>query len=100
LKGAIDSGVTFATGPQVTLQDLPLTISEARFSGSANLDESAGQMNIHNNEMRLILRALEETRGNRTEAAKKLGISRRTLHRRLKELNLAENDVTERETPP
>jgi two-component system, NtrC family, response regulator AtoC len=88
LKGAIDSGVTLAIGPQVTLQDLPLTISEARFSGSAGLDEKAGQMNLHNNEMRLILRALEETRGNRTEAAKKLGISRRTLHRRLKELNL------------
>ena len=88
LKGAIDSGVTLAIGPQVTLQDLPLTISEARFSGSASLDEKAGQMNLHNNEMRLILRALEETRGNRTEAAKKLGISRRTLHRRLKELNL------------
>jgi len=88
LKGAIDSGVTLAIGPQITLQDLPLTISEARFSGSAGIDENAGQMNIHNNEMRLILRALEETRGNRTEAAKKLGISRRTLHRRLKELNL------------
>jgi two-component system, NtrC family, response regulator AtoC len=88
LKGAIDSGVTLAVGPQVTLPDLPLTISEARFSGSAGLDEKAGQMNLHNNEMRLILRALEETRGNRTEAAKKLGISRRTLHRRLKELNL------------
>jgi two-component system, NtrC family, response regulator AtoC len=27
LKGAIDSGVTLATGPQITLQDLPLTIS-------------------------------------------------------------------------
>jgi two-component system, NtrC family, response regulator AtoC len=88
LKGAIDSGVTLAIGPQVTLPDLPLTISEARFSGSAGIDENAGQMNIHNNEMRLILRALEETRGNRTEAAKKLGISRRTLHRRLRELNL------------
>ena len=92
LKGAIDSGVTLAIGPQVTLQDLPLTISEARFSGSAGIDENAGQMNIHNNEMRLILRALEETRGNRTEAAKKLGISRRTLHRRLKELNLTTSD--------
>jgi two-component system response regulator AtoC len=92
LKGAIDSGVTLATGPQVTLQDLPLTVSETRFSGSATLDESAGQMNIHNNEMRLILRALEETRGNRTEAAKKLGISRRTLHRRLKELNLTTSE--------
>lgn len=92
LKGAIDSGVTLATGPQVTLQDLPVTISEARFSGSAGIDENAGQMNIHNNEMRLILRALEETRGNRTEAAKKLGISRRTLHRRLKELNLTTSE--------
>jgi two-component system response regulator AtoC len=92
LKGAIDSGVTLAIGPQITLQDLPLTISEARFSGSAGIDENAGQMNIHNNEMRLILRALEETRGNRTEAAKKLGISRRTLHRRLKELNLTTSD--------
>jgi len=49
-------------------------------------------MNLHNNEMRLILRALEETRGNRTEAAKKLGISRRTLHRRLKELNLTTSE--------
>jgi two-component system response regulator AtoC len=92
LKGAIDSGVTLAIGPQVTLQDLPLTISEARFSGSAGIDENAGQMNIHNNEMRLILRALEETRGNRTEAAKKLGISRRTLHRRLRELNLTTSE--------
>jgi two-component system response regulator AtoC len=92
LKGAIDSGVTLAIGPQITLQDLPLTISEARFSGSGGIDENAGQMNIHNNEMRLILRALEETRGNRTEAAKKLGISRRTLHRRLKELNLTTSE--------
>lgn len=92
LKGAIDLGVTLAIGPQITLQDLPLTISEARFSGSGGIDENAGQMNIHNNEMRLILRALEETRGNRTEAAKKLGISRRTLHRRLKELNLTTSE--------
>jgi two-component system, NtrC family, response regulator AtoC len=92
LKGAIDSGVTLAIGPQVALQDLPLTISEARFSGSAGHDEKAGQMNLHNNEMRLILRALEETHGNRTEAAKKLGISRRTLHRRLKELNLTTSE--------
>jgi transcriptional regulator of acetoin/glycerol metabolism len=31
----------------------------------------------------LILRALKECGGNRTEAAKKLGMSRRTLHRKL-----------------
>jgi len=97
LKGAIDSGVTLATGNQITLQDLPLTVTQAQFGTPANLGENVGQMNLHNNEMRLIMRALEETRGNRTEAAKKLGISRRTLHRRLKELNLSESDDVDNE---
>jgi two-component system, NtrC family, response regulator AtoC len=97
LKGAIDSGVTLATGNQITFQDLPLTVAQAQFGTSAHLGEKVGQMNLHNNEMRLIVRALEETRGNRTEAAKKLGISRRTLHRRLKELNLPEGDAEENE---
>ena len=97
LKGAIDSGVTLATGNQITFQDLPLTVAQAQFGTSAHLGGNVGQMNLHNNEMRLIVRALEETRGNRTEAAKKLGISRRTLHRRLKELNLPEGDPEENE---
>jgi two-component system response regulator AtoC len=97
LKGAIDSGVTLATGNQITFQDLPLTVAQAQFGTSAHLGENVGQMNLHSNEMRLIVRALEETGGNRTEAAKKLGISRRTLHRRLKELNLPEGDAEENE---
>src|SRR3984885_4318359 len=97
LKGAIDAGVTLATGNQITFQDLPLTVAQGQFGISAHLGEKVGQMNIHNNEMRLIVRALEETRGNRTEAAKKLGISRRTLHRRLKELNLPGSEVEENE---
>jgi two-component system, NtrC family, response regulator AtoC len=93
LKGAIDSGVTLATGSQVTLPDLPVIIAQAQFTSSSGVEPAAGQMNLHSNEMRLIMRALDETGGNRTEAAKKLGISRRTLHRRLKELSLpGQND--------
>ena len=34
-------------------------------------------------EKQLIIRALREANGNRTLAAKKIGISRRTLHRKL-----------------
>jgi DNA-binding NtrC family response regulator len=34
-------------------------------------------------EKQLIIRALKETKGNRTLAAKKIGMSRRTLHRKL-----------------
>jgi transcriptional regulator of acetoin/glycerol metabolism len=34
-------------------------------------------------ERQLIIRALQETKGNRTLASKNLGVSRRTLHRKL-----------------
>jgi DNA-binding NtrC family response regulator len=37
----------------------------------------------------LIAQALSATNGNVTAAAKKLGISRRTLHRKINEMNLA-----------
>jgi transcriptional regulator of acetoin/glycerol metabolism len=44
-------------------------------------------LNLQQTERLLMLRALEETSGNRTLAARKLGISRRTLHRRLKAIS-------------
>jgi two-component system response regulator AtoC len=88
LKGAIDSGVTLATGNQITVRDLPLTVRGTSGGLAPREGGNQDQVNIHDNEIRLIMRALDESGGNRTEAAKKLGISRRTLHRRLKELQL------------
>ncbi|HEY5814365.1 MAG TPA: helix-turn-helix domain-containing protein, partial [Terrimicrobiaceae bacterium] len=51
-------------------------------------------LNLQQSERSLIFRALEESGGNRTEAARILGISRRTLHRRLRELNIIKNAAT------
>ena len=51
-------------------------------------------LNLQQTERNLIFRALEQSGGNRTEAAKILGISRRTLHRRLKELNITKHTLT------
>ena len=45
-------------------------------------------LNLKDLSKQTILKALESCRGNRTEAAKQLGISRRTLHRRLNEFGL------------
>jgi transcriptional regulator of acetoin/glycerol metabolism len=47
-------------------------------------------LNLTNLSKQTIMKALEACRGNRTEAAKQLGISRRTLHRRLNEFGLRE----------
>ena len=44
------------------------------------------EFNLHVLELRAIRRALKQTSNNRTEAARLLGISRRTLQRKLKDL--------------
>ena len=54
----------------------------------ASIAAVPGSLDIDKNEKMLIARALEECGGNRTHAADKLGISRRTLHRKLKTYNL------------
>ena len=51
-------------------------------------------LSVEENEKRLLRQALMESRGNRTQAAKLMGISRRTLHRKLAQW--PELDVTDR----
>jgi len=86
LRTAIEHGVVMATSPKITLRDLPPAV---RNPASSPLPASPDGLNLHETETALILRALDDCQGNRTEAAQMLGISRRTLHRRLKELNLS-----------
>jgi transcriptional regulator of acetoin/glycerol metabolism len=44
------------------------------------------RLNLERLEDRTIAQALAETKGNVTQAAKRMGMSRRTLHRQLKEM--------------
>src|SRR6202011_1586691 len=72
LKGAIDSGVTLASGSQIALHDLPPTISQAagsRFTAGA---EKSGQKKLNKKKKRLIMRALDENGGERAEGGKKI----------------------------
>jgi len=88
--------VVMANGPKITLRDLPPTVREGASAPPTliagihlpSVVKGAGYLNVHDTESRMILRALEETGGNITEAAKVLGLSRRTLHRRLKQMRI------------
>lgn len=90
LRAAVEHGVVMASGSQITLRDLPATLRAPKSQLAVPIPPSvhSSGLNLRDTETLLILRALDDCRGNRSEAAKKLGISRRTLHRRLRELNL------------
>ncbi|PYJ90316.1 MAG: transcriptional regulator [Verrucomicrobia bacterium] len=98
LRTAIEHGVVMATGPKITLRDLPMAVRKAASPAVAGLpggvsaqafEQKTSPLDLHETERRLIAQALAATNGNVTAAAKKLGISRRTLHRKINEMNLA-----------
>ena len=103
LRTAIEHGVVMATGKQVTLRDLPVAVRRAASPAGAKLPggvspteafgEKTSPLDLHETERRLIAQALAATNGNVTAAAKKLGISRRTLHRKINEMNLGKKSV-------
>jgi DNA-binding NtrC family response regulator len=89
LRTAIEHGVVMSTAPRIGVRDLPAAVRNT-VPGSAGPEAvpTADALDLHHAERILIFRALEESGGNRTAAAGRLGISRRTLHRRLKELSI------------
>lgn len=94
LRTAIEHGVVMANGPKMTLRELPLSVRQGAagnlpsgFMPSKGWGEKSSPLDLHETERRLIMQALATTRGNITAAAKKLGISRRTLHRKINEMN-------------
>ena len=90
LRTAIEHGVVMATGAKLSLRDLPAAVRQAvPASGTRvrSFEEGASPLDLHATEKRLINQALAATKGNITAAAKKLGISRRTLHRKINEMN-------------
>ena len=86
LRTAIEHAVVLARGSQVTLRDLPASLRTGSLPAieTSKPPVPAGQtMTVREAEKQLIVRALRDAGGNRTEAAGKLGMSRRTLHRKL-----------------
>jgi DNA-binding NtrC family response regulator len=104
LRTAIEHGVVMATGKQITLRDLPMAVRQAAATtlpGGVSPTEAFGEktspLDLHETERRLIAQALAATNGNVTAAAKKLGISRRTLHRKINEMNLSKKPAPVRD---
>ena len=86
LRTAIEHAVVLCRGEKITLRDLPPEVRSQRAAptaGEATPLLAQDTLTVQEAEKQLIIRALKESDGNRTLAANKIGISRRTLHRKL-----------------
>jgi two-component system response regulator AtoC len=86
LRNVIESMLLFSRDNKLEEKDLPPELSGEPAPGESLLLRSG--MSLNDMEERMIRKTLTDTSENRTKAAKILGISRRTLQRKLKELGL------------
>ncbi len=96
VKNIVERMIVLSTGPKLDVDNVPEDIQ--KFSRSANPAPTAALSNsasapadsgrIDRMEHDLIERTLREVRGNKSKAAQKLGISRRTLYRKLEEYKI------------
>jgi two-component system, NtrC family, response regulator AtoC len=92
LRTAIEHAVVLCRGDKITARDLPpgVRTGVAGVPGMANPSRSQARadLTVKEAEKQLIARALKDTEGNRTQAALRIGMSRRTFHRKLHEHHL------------
>lgn len=86
LENVIERAVTLSRGEKVTPDDLPPAVQGARGDRRV-LDEAAEKtLPLHEIEKEYIKKILEKTGGNKYQAAQALGIDRKTLYRKLAEI--------------
>jgi two-component system response regulator AtoC len=92
LRAAIERAVIFCRKDRVGLRELPpsvvtgkpaLPLETETSASKTSLSSEENPITVKEAEKQLIVRALKDSGGNRTTAAKQLGMSRRTLHRKL-----------------
>jgi two-component system response regulator HydG len=93
LRATVERAVVLCRSDTIETRDLPANVRDRQAELTAAVEETerkivSGKLSLKEAEKQLIIHALNECSGNRTEAAKKLGISRRTLHRKLHEFGL------------
>jgi DNA-binding NtrC family response regulator len=95
LRNTIEKMVVLARGNRLTARDVPVNIREnvrgsvpitpSRKTGAAGGLSVVGAESLAEAEKQMIFEALKKHGNNRTKAAEELGISRRTLHRKLRQ---------------
>jgi two-component system response regulator HydG len=88
LENVVERAVIMSRGDMITPLEFPEILKELDIDGQASRVDLTPGRSLKEIEKDMILRTLDEMAGNRTHAAKQLGISRRTLQLKLKEYGI------------
>jgi transcriptional regulator with PAS, ATPase and Fis domain len=88
LKSVIESAIMVSDGDYITISDLPMNLQHYATGRREEIGSKAIR-NIEEGERSVIEEALRQTNGNKAKAAEALGISTRTLYRKLEKFALA-----------
>jgi two-component system response regulator AtoC len=88
LENMVERMVLLSDGPVLTADNLPSELTGLEFDGEAETLKGKQKAIYQVTERKMIIDALEKTGGNRTRAAKILGVSRRTLQSKVKDYDL------------
>ncbi len=83
LENAIERGVILMRGDQLSEKSLPLSIQKHKSQDTDPQAPDGRPSSLFEAEKLMILQTLEETDGNKSEAARRLGITRKTLQNKL-----------------
>ena len=83
LRNVLERAVLISSQPVLDLQDFSVSLDQRTELERVNMEASS--LCLREMEQKMISKALEKTQGNRTHAAKILGISIRTLRNKLNE---------------
>ena len=97
LRSVVESAVMVSDGDYITLSDLPMNLQNYATGHREEIGPKAIR-NIEEGEKNLIEEALRQTNGNKAKAAEALGISTRTLYRKIEKFSLSQADA-ERSEP-
>ncbi len=87
LENTVERAILLCRSEYIMPEDLPLTVQGAQNGAQPMVSVPPG-MPLKEVEREVIVQTLEETGGNRTQTARVLGISRKTLQNKIKEYGI------------
>jgi len=86
LMNAVERGVVLSRSEYLDIDDLPFirSLAQSQADPLQIMEQANGGMSLDAVEKATILKALKSADGNKSETARRLGITRKTLHKKLK----------------